>query len=62
MIVVGALLATLPISEMFSDKRTYIISFLRLIAIPFAVYLVLTPFVENQLFVSVAVLLASMKR
>lgn len=60
MVVVGALLATLPISGMFSDKRTYVISFIRLIAIPFAVYLVLTPFVNNTLFVAVAVLLASM--
>lgn len=60
MVVVGALLATLPVSGMFDDARIYIISFLRLIAIPFVVFLVLTPFVEDQLFVGIAVLLASM--
>jgi malate permease and related proteins len=60
MVVVGALLATLPISGMFDDLRIYFISFLRLIAIPFAVYLVLTPFVTDKLFVGIAVLLASM--
>ncbi len=60
MVVVGALLATLPISGMFGDLRIYFISFLRLIAIPFAVYLVLTPFVKDPLFIGIAVLLASM--
>jgi len=60
MVVVGALLATLPVSGMFGDLRIYFISFLRLIAIPFVVFLVLTPFVEDQIFIGIAVLLASM--
>ncbi len=60
MVVVGALLATLPVSGMFGDLKIYFISFLRLVAIPFAVYLVLLPFVEDKLFIGIAVLLASM--
>lgn len=60
MVVVGALLATLPIEGIFTDKKIWAITLLRLCVIPIAVFLVLRPFVEGPFLLGVPVLLAAM--
>ena len=60
MIVVGALLATMPVLGMFSDYKIYVMSAFRLIGIPVALYLILSPFVSDPLILGVPVILAGM--
>lgn len=60
MVVVGALLAAMPIKEMFSDTKIYIMSAFRLLVIPFALFLLLRPFVDDPLMLGIPVILAAM--
>jgi len=60
MVVVGALLATLPIEGLFTDKKIWAITILRLCVIPLAVFLILRPFVAGPFLLGVPVLLAAM--
>lgn len=60
MVVVGALLAAMPFSDMFSDVKIYVMSAFRLLIIPFALFLLLRPFVDDPLILGIPVILAAM--
>jgi predicted permease len=60
MLVVGALLATLPVSQLAGDWRVKLITAFRLIIFPIIAYIVLSPFVADKLLLGVAVLLIAM--
>lgn len=60
MIVVGALLATLPAARLAGDWRIYFISALRLLVFPVLAFVLLTPFVTDKLLLGVTVLLIAM--
>ena len=60
MIVIGTFLAPLPFFEMLSDTRIWIISSIRLLAIPAVVFLLISPFVHDPLLLGIPVLLAAM--
>jgi len=60
MLVVGAMLATLPLQRLAGDWRVYLVTALRLIVFPVVAFLVLSPFVTDKLLLSVAVLLIAM--
>jgi Membrane transport protein. len=49
MIVVGALLATLPAARLAGDWRIYFVSALRLLVFPAIAFVLLTPFVTDKL-------------
>ena len=60
MISIGSSIADYPIKEIISDKKLYIISFLRLIIIPVLTYVILSLFVENQMIVQMATITLGM--
>ena len=60
MIVIGAVLATMPVTELFTDWRVYAISFCRLLLIPTALFLCLSPFITDPLLLAIPVLMAGM--
>ena len=60
MIVIGALLAPLPILKMVSDSRVWIISLFRLIVIPVSVFFIISHFISDPLLLGIPVLLAAM--
>ena len=60
MIVIGALLAPLPILKMVSDSRVWIISLFRLIVIPVSVFFIISQFISDPLLLGIPVLLAAM--
>lgn len=60
MIVVGALLATLPISRLAGDWRVAVITALRLIIFPILSFFILSLFVHDEMLLKVTVLLIAM--
>jgi predicted permease len=60
MLVVGALLATLPISRLAGDWRVLLITLLRLIGLPVLAFLLLAPFIHDPLLLGTVVLLIAM--
>ncbi|HVP97056.1 AEC family transporter [Methanoregula sp.] len=60
MLVVGAMLATLPLERLAGDWRVYLVTALRLLVLPVAAFLVLSPFIADKLLLGVAVLLIAM--
>jgi predicted permease len=60
MLMVGALLATLPLSRLAGDWRVALITFLRLIFLPVLAFLFLAPFVHDPLLLGTVVLLIAM--
>ncbi len=60
MLVVGALLATLPAARLAGDWRVYLVTAFRLVIIPVIAFLVLSPFITDRLVLGVAVLLIAM--
>ncbi|MGB8891900.1 MAG: AEC family transporter [Methanoregula sp.] len=60
MLVVGALLATLPVSQLAGDWRVKLITTFRLVIFPVIAYIALSPFVADKLLLGVAVLLIAM--
>lgn len=60
MLVVGALLATLPATRLAGDWRIYVISALRLLVFPVLAFVLLSPFIADKLLLGVAVLLIAM--
>jgi len=60
MLVVGALLATLPAARLAGDWRIYLIAGLRLIIFPVIAFVVLSPFIADKIPLGVAVLLIAM--
>lgn len=60
MIVVGAMLATLPLKKLAGDWRVYLITGFRLLILPIAAFFLLSPFITDKLLLGVAVLLIAM--
>jgi hypothetical protein len=60
MLVVGAMLATLPLQQLAGDWRVYLVAALRLLVFPIVAFLVLSPFVTDRLLLGTAVLLIAM--
>jgi len=60
MLVVGALLATLPVSQLAGDWRVKLIAGFRLVIFPVIAFIVLSPFIADKLLLGVAVLLIAM--
>ncbi len=60
MILIGTFLAPLSLYTMISDRRVWIISLCRLVGIPVAVFLIISPFVSDPLLLGIPVLLAAM--
>ncbi len=60
MIVIGALLATLPVSYIVTDKRIFIVSLFRLIILPLILFIVIRSFVISPMLIAIPVLLAAM--
>jgi len=60
MLMVGALLATLPLSRLAGDWRVALITFLRLIILPVLAFFLLAPFVHDPLLLGTVVLLIAM--
>ncbi len=60
MIVIGALLAPLPLSSMVGDFRIWVISAFRLAIIPIVLLLLLRPFISDPVLISVPIILAAM--
>ncbi len=60
MLVVGALLATLPAKRLAGDWRVYLVAALRLVIFPIMAFLLLSPFVADKLLLGAALLLIAM--
>lgn len=60
MVVIGSFIASVSPVSIFSDRRLYLISALRLLVIPVMLYLVLRPFIDDPLLLGVPVMLAAM--
>ncbi|MFA4860930.1 AEC family transporter [Methanoregula sp.] len=60
MLVVGALLATLPVSRLAGDWRIALVTAFRLVLLPVLAFLILLPFVHDKLLLGVAVVLIAM--
>jgi predicted permease len=60
MIVIGAMIASMPVSSTFRDTRMYVISSIRLVIIPCLTFFILRPFVSDPLLLGVPVLLSAM--
>lgn len=60
MIVIGSLLSQSPIKESFLNKRLYLISFIRLIALPIIVFLILDSYIDNPLLLGIPVIISAM--
>jgi malate permease and related proteins len=60
MLVVGALLATLPTARLAGDWRVWVITTFRLIVFPVIAYVVLVPFITDKLLLGTTVLLIAM--
>jgi len=60
MLVVGALLATLPVFRLIGDRRVFAISALRLVILPALAFLVLSPLLSDRMLLMTTVLLIAM--
>ncbi|MCC7566480.1 MAG: AEC family transporter [Methanomicrobiaceae archaeon] len=60
MVIVGAMLATFPAGDMVKNRKVFLVSGIRLLAIPAALWLILTPLLPDPLILSVVILLAAM--
>ncbi len=60
MLVIGIALSAVPLREVFTNWRLYVICLIRQLLLPLAVYALLHPFVANELILGVTVLMASM--
>jgi len=60
MIIIGCALSTIPVRQVFSNWRLYVITLLKLLVIPGITYLCLKNVIPNQMFLGVAVILMAM--
>lgn len=60
MIIVGAQLSEIKFTEIFTDRKLYLISFIRLLAIPAIVYIICGGILPNRMLINVMVLLFAM--
>ena len=59
MFVVGSSLGDVPLRETFTDRRMYLLSFVRLVVCPLAVWLLLKPIISNPVMLGTIVILAA---
>ena len=55
MIYIGAVLGRMHLKEMIYDRWAYVISIIRLIVVPLTAYLMLRPFITDQLVLGVVI-------
>ena len=60
MLIVGATLSTLPLKAVFSNWRLYIVSLLKLLILPGAVYLCLRPYLGDNIVFKALIVMMSM--
>ena len=60
MFVIGAILAQNSLIKAFTNWRLYILSVLRLLVLPFILWLILRNFIDNKMFLGVIVLICGM--
>ena len=60
MLIIGCALSSVPIRDIFSNWRLYIIAALKLLVVPVAGYFVLRPLISNQLVLGVVVAVLGM--
>lgn len=60
MLVIGSTLALIPMKEVLTDVRIYLFSAIRLIIIPILIWLILRPFITNELLLGTAVIVSGM--
>jgi len=60
MLIIGSTLALIPIREALSDARIYLLSAVRLILIPVLIWLILHPFITNQILLGTTVVVSAM--
>lgn len=60
MLVIGSLLSQSSIKESFINKKLYLISFIRLIALPIIVFIILKPYIDNPLLLGIPVIISAM--
>lgn len=60
MVVIGMSLARIPVRRIFSEVRIIPFTVIKQIAIPFAAYYILTPFITNRLILGVLIIIIAM--
>lgn len=60
MLIIGATLATIPIKEVFSEKKIYIFTLIKQIIFPIIIYPVLSMLIDNSLILGVTLISLSM--
>ena len=60
LMIIGSSLADMPIAEMFSNGKVYILAFFKLLFLPFAVYFAFHFFIKNELLLGVLVVSSAM--
>jgi len=60
MLVIGIALAAVPLGKVFRNWRIYVISIVKLLALPLLAYAVLSPFVSHPLILGITVVIAAM--
>ena len=60
MLVIGIALAAVPLGKVFRNWRIYVISLVKLLALPLLAYAILNPFVSHPLILGITVVIAAM--
>jgi predicted permease len=60
MLVIGATLATIPIQDVFNEKKIYVFTFVKQILFPIVAYPILNMFINNELILGVALISLAM--
>ena len=60
MLIIGATLATIPIKDVFNEKKIYVFTFVKQIVFPIIVYPLLSMFIHNDLILGVTLISLSM--
>lgn len=60
MLVIGIALSHVPLHKVFTNWRLYVISIIRLVVLPLAVFFVLSPWVDNTLILGIATVMVAM--
>ena len=60
MLMIGSSIARLPFKEIWNMPKLYLVSAIKLLVCPVALWLILKPFIHNPLFFGIAVVLAMM--
>jgi len=60
MLIVGITLAQVPVRHVFSEWRLYPLAFVKLLVVPFVVWLIFRQFIADELMLGVLVVLSAM--